>query len=148
MFKHLLVTFDGTPRSEAVIPHATAIATGMSAEVTLLRIVDAVSGDWSERGALGRQQPNTAIRSLFVEQAEAYLDRLAGQFRQRGIAATTLVKQGPPAKQIVETATEIDADAIVMATHSRRGLNKLMFGSVAEAVLHETSVPILLVRSE
>lgn len=58
-----------------------------------------------------------------------------------------MVKQGAPAKQIVGTAREVEADAIVMATHSRRGLNRLMFGSVAEAVLHESHLPILLVRA-
>ena len=58
-----------------------------------------------------------------------------------------MVKQGAPAKQIVATAKESDADAITMATHSRRGFNRLMFGSVAEEVLHESQLPILLVRA-
>lgn len=147
MFKHLLVTLDGSPRAESVIPHAIDIAKSMGAEITLLRIVDAANSDWSERGAIGKGQASTSIKSTYVDQATAYLDRIAEQLRHGGITAHPIVKQGAPAKQIVATAKEAEADAIVMATHSRRGINRLMFGSVAEEVLHESQLPILLVRA-
>ena len=147
MFKHLMVTLDGTARSEAVVPHAIDVAKSMGAQLTLLRVVDAVGAEWSERGAVGKSQAESTIRTMFAEQAQMYLERVAAQVRSAGIDATTLVKQGPPARQIVTAAKEIDADGIAMATHSRRGLNRLMFGSVAEQVLHETSVPVLLVRA-
>lgn len=146
MFKHVLVTLDGSPRSETVIPHASAIAQSMSAELTLVRIVDAVSSDWSERGALGKSNATTPGSSLFFDQAQAYLERVAALVRADGVTVHTIVKQGAPAKQIVAAAKEVDADAIAMATHSRRGVSRLMFGSVAEEVLRETLLPILLVR--
>jgi nucleotide-binding universal stress UspA family protein len=145
MFTHLLATLDGSPRSEAVIPHSISIATSMRAEITLLRIVDAVSADWSERGALGPSQLEAASRNAFAEQAHAYLERVATPIRQRGIIVNVLVRQGTAAKQIVQAAQDVDADAIAMATHSRRGLNRLVFGSVAEEVLHAAQVPVLLV---
>ena len=145
MFKHLLVTLDGSARAESVIPHAIDIGKSMGAQVTLLRIVDATTSGWGERGAVGKSV-ETPTNSLHVEQAKSYLDRVAAQVRASGVSAHAVVKQGPPAKQVVTTAREVDADAIVMATHSRRGLNRLMFGSVAEAVLHESHLPILLVR--
>ena len=147
MFKHLLVTLDGSPRAESVIPHVIDLAKTMSAEITLLRVVDAANSDWSERGAIGRSQAATSIKSTYVDQATAYLDRVAEQLRQNGIVTHAVVKQGAAAKQIVLTAKESDADAIAMATHSRRGFNRLMFGSVAEEVLHQTQLPILLVRA-
>lgn len=147
MFKHMLVTLDGSPRSEAVIPHVIDLARSMKSEITLLRIVDAVNSDWSERGALGKDRTATAPQSLFAEQARSYLDHVAAQMRKSGLTVHTVVRQGQPAKQIIDAANEADADAIAMATHSRRGINRLMFGSVAEAVLHETSLPTLLVRA-
>jgi nucleotide-binding universal stress UspA family protein len=147
MYKHLLVTLDGTARSEAVVPHALDVARSMGAQITLLRVVDAVAADWSERGAIGKSQAETTIRSLFADQAQSYLERVATQIEREGIRVHTVVKQGPPAKQIINAAREIEADAIAMSTHSRRGLNRLMFGSVAEQVLHETSLPVILVRS-
>ena len=147
MFKHLLVTLDGSPRAECVIPHAIDIAKAMGAEITLLRVVDATNSDWSERGAIGRGQAATSIKSTYVDQATAYLNRVAEQVRGAGITAHVVLKQGQAGKQIVLTAKESDADAITMATHSRRGLNRIMFGSVAEEVLHDSQLPILLVRS-
>ena len=145
MFTHLLVTLDGSPRAESVLPHATSIASSMGAEITLLRIVDAVSADWSERGALGPSQLEAASRTAFTEQARAYLDRVAVPIRQHGVIVNVLVRQGIAARQIVAAAKDIEADAIAMTTHSRRGLNRLMFGSVAEEVLHATKIPVILV---
>jgi nucleotide-binding universal stress UspA family protein len=148
MYKHLLVTLDGTARSEAVVPHAIDVARAMGAQITLLRVVDAVAAEWSERGAIiGKSQAETTIRSMFADQAQAYLERVATQIERDEIRVHTIVKQGPPAKQIVTSAQDVDADAIAMATHSRRGINRLMFGSVAEQVLHETNLPVILVRS-
>jgi nucleotide-binding universal stress UspA family protein len=147
MFKHLLVTLDGSPRAEAVIPHAIDIAKSMGAEVTLVRVVDAANSDWSERGAIGKSQASTSIKSTYVDQATSYVKRVAEQLRGAGVTAHVVVKQGQAAKQIVATAKEADADAITMATHSRRGFNKLMFGSVADEVLHESQLPILLVHA-
>ena len=147
MYKHLLVTLDGSPRSETVITHATALARSMSAELTLVRIVDAVGSDWSERGALGKNNSNTPGSSIFFDQAQAYLERIAALVRTDGVVVHTIVKQGAPAKQIVAAAKEVDADAIAMATHSRRGVSRLMFGSVAEEVLHDTQLPVLLIRA-
>lgn len=147
MFKHLLITLDGSPASEVVIGHAIDIARAMRAEVTLLRIVDAVNADWSERGTMGKGQAESTLRSAFSDQAQDYLNRVAQQVKARGVSVTTVVKQGHPGKQIVATAKEVEADGIAMATHSRRGFNKLMFGSVAEEVLHQSNLPVLLVRS-
>jgi len=147
MYKHILITLDGSSRSEAVLPHASGVARSMGAELTLLRIVDAVNSDWSERGALGKATLDTTARSLFAEHAQTYLDGVAAQLRASGLTVRTLVKQGAAARQIVEAAKEVGADAIAMATHSRRGVTRLMFGSVAEEVLHITSLPTLLVRA-
>jgi len=145
MYTHLLVTLDGTPRAEVVIPHSLAIVRSMGAEATLLRIVDAVSGEWSERGALGPSQLEAASRSAFAEQARLYLERIAQPMRESGVTVNVLVRQGTAAREIVAAAKDIDADAIAMATHSRRGINRLVFGSVAEEVLHTARVPVLLV---
>ena len=147
MFKHLLVTLDGTPQGETVVPYAADLARAMRADLTLLRIVESASADWSERGAIGKASADETIRSLFLEQAQSYLDRVAAQLAGTGAAVHTTVRQGQPARQIVAAAKDLGADAIAMSTHSRRGIGRLMFGSVAEQVLHETNLPVLLVRS-
>jgi nucleotide-binding universal stress UspA family protein len=145
MFTHLLVALDGSARAESVIPHTLSIASSMHAELTLLRIVEAVSADWSERGALGPSRLEAASRDTFAEQARAYLERVAAPMRQRGVIVNVLVRQGAPAKQIVAAARDIEADAIAMAAPSRRLLDRLVFGCVAEEVLRDAKLPMLLV---
>lgn len=147
MFKHLLVTLDGTSRSEAVIPHAIDVARSMGSQITLIRIIDAPGSDWSERGAIGKAHVETTAGALVTTHAREYLARVAALVRQSGVQVNTIVEEGAPARRIVAVGDEIGADAIAMATQSRRGINRLMFGSVAEAVLHQTSVPVLLVRA-
>ncbi len=147
MFKHLLVTLDGSPRGESVIPYAADIGRAMGAALTLVRVVESATADWSERGAIGKASSDATLRTLFAEQAESYLARVASQLEGNGATVRTVVRQGQPARQIVAVAREVEADAIAMSTHSRRGINRLMFGSVAEQVLHETNLPVLLVRS-
>lgn len=147
MYKRILVTLDGSASSEAVIPHAVGVATMTRSEITLLRVVDPNGPDWGERGSIGRAPSGAVSNSLPVEQAQAYLDKIAAQLHRSEIAVHIEIRQGQPAKQIVAAARELEADVIAMATHSRRGINRLMFGSVAEAVLHESSLPVLLVRS-
>ena len=148
MYTHILVTLDGTPSAEAVMPHAIDVARSMSATITLLRVVDAVNADWGERGAVGKGHPESTLNVIFAEQAYGYLQRIATQLRTAGVKSDVIVRQGAAAKEIVSAARDVDADAIAMSTHSRRGLNRLMFGSVAEEVLHRSNLPVLLVKSE
>ena len=143
MFKHVLVTLDGTPRGESVIPYATEVARAMHAQLTLLRVIESASADWSERGAIGKASADETIRSLFTDQAHCYLECVSSQIAASGVPVQTSVRQGQPARQIVAAAKDLDVDAIAMSTHSRRGVSRLMFGSVAEQVLHETSLPVL-----
>jgi nucleotide-binding universal stress UspA family protein len=147
MFEHVLVTLDGTPRGEAVMPYAIELTRATGAQLTLLRVVEAAAADWGERGSIGRGESTTTIRSVFAEQARSYLEHIARQVRIPNAKVTVLVRQGQPARQIVAAADEIGADAIAMSTHSRRGLGRLMFGSVAEEVLHGANAPVLLVRA-
>jgi nucleotide-binding universal stress UspA family protein len=119
----------------------------MRAEITFVRVVEAAGADWGERGALGKGTADSPASSAAVRQAQAYLDRIADHVAAPGVRVHSIVKQGVPARQIVAAAREIDADVIAMATHSRRGLGRLMFGSVAEAVLHESNLPVILIRA-
>jgi len=147
MFKHVLVTLDGTPRGESVLPYAAALARSTGAELTLLRIIESAAAEWSERGAIGKSSADATIRSLFLEQAGNYLERVGAPLKEPGTPVRMIVREGNPAKQIIATAEDLEVDAIAMATHSRRGISRLMFGSVAEQVLHETNLPVLLIRS-
>ena len=79
--------------------------------------------------------------------AEEYLAPVAVELRKKAVRVTTHVRRGTPQDEILAAAKETGADLIAMSTHGRSGLGRLLFGSVAEGVLHRADVPVLLMRS-
>ncbi len=78
--------------------------------------------------------------------AEQYLERIRARLKRRRIAARTVVRAGDPAAIIVDRARAEGVDLIALTTHGRTGLRRLLMGSVAEAVLRKSSVPVVLAR--
>jgi nucleotide-binding universal stress UspA family protein len=83
--------------------------------------------------------------STAVAWAQAYLDGVAAQLD--GIDVRTEIRQGQPAREILNAIRELDVDLVAMATHSRQGIDRLLFGSIAEEVIHASSMPVLLIRA-
>ncbi len=148
MFTHLLVTLDGTRHAESVLPYAINLAKRLSAEITVIRVATPTLGATSERGAIGKRPAANARASASVAEAEAYLQNIAANNGAFGVAISTDVREGDAATEILRAASELGVDAIALSTHSRRGLDRLMFGSVAEQVVHGTSLPVILLRSK
>jgi nucleotide-binding universal stress UspA family protein len=149
MFRHLLVTIDGSRASEAVIPYAIEVAKRLDARLTLIRVVNttgAAQVKASERGSMGKPRSFDAAREWSEHQALDYLEKQAQKARHFGLDVDVLVRSGDPATEILAAADAVGADTIGMATHSRRGLDRLMMGSIAEQVVHLTSMPVLLLR--
>jgi nucleotide-binding universal stress UspA family protein len=119
----------------------------MQAELTLLRVVDPVAAEWGERGAMGKAQAESAMSQAFIEQAQSYLERVSAQISGQGVTPRVAVRHGHPAREIISVSREIKADAIAMATRSRRGIGRLMFGSVAGEVIHEAGLPVILIKA-
>jgi nucleotide-binding universal stress UspA family protein len=136
----ILVPLDGSALAEAALPRALELAEVSGARVLLLRAAQAST-------LLGADPTEAQVK--VVSEAEAYLaevqQRLTGQGR---VTVETSVWYGPAAYAIVEAARIRRVDQIVMTTHGRSGLGRLLLGSVAESVLRGTTTPILLLRAE
>src|SRR5262249_36760997 len=119
------------------------IAGPLDAELCLLRVV-APPSPVTELGRGGVLPPD----ALFHRQLEAknYLAAVALRLEARGLRVRTLLGLGPAASEILECAKAEKADLIAMTTHGRSGLRRLVFGSVAEAVLRGAVVPVLMLR--
>ena len=137
MFKKILVPVDGSAVAEAVLPRVTELAKALNAEVTVLRVAGA--------HVFPGVDPTEAEVQV-VREAEAYVEALAGQLSRQGLAARAVVRYGHPAAEIVGHAARDKVDLVAMSTHGRSGLNRLLMGSVAEAVVRNASTPVLLVR--
>jgi nucleotide-binding universal stress UspA family protein len=146
MFNKILVPLDGSALAEQALIPASRIAEQFGAELLLLRVVTperALAG-LAHLTARAEGQAASAARPL-MEEAEAYLASLS--LPAAGLYTRALVLAGAPPELIIATAAEAGADLIVMSTHGRAGLLRLLYGSVAEAVLRGAAVPVLLVPS-
>jgi nucleotide-binding universal stress UspA family protein len=138
--KRMLVPLDGSLRSEAILPVAEEWAKEDEAEVILLRAVLA-------RHLPGRDPTEAEVRA--IEEGEAYLKGVAEGLERRGLKGVRwVVWYDEPTTAIAEAAAWDKVDLIAMATHGRSGLSRLMLGSVAEAVVRSSRVPVLLLRGQ
>jgi nucleotide-binding universal stress UspA family protein len=143
MFNIILIPLDGSELAEAALPAATAIAKSADpvGELVLVRVVPDL---WIDDAFTPEQVEDFHARVR--HDCQKYLDGVAEHLRKENLCVTVLVASGEPAEQILEVVTIAQADLVAMATHGRSGLQRLMLGSVADKVIHHTSIPVLLVR--
>jgi nucleotide-binding universal stress UspA family protein len=135
----IVVPLDGSKLSEGVLPHVENLAGRLHAEVYLIQVLDTrpVTADILTVPRSGEDD---------LRRAEEYLSRLASSWRDRDIDTKWEVLYGTPAPSIVNCARLHKAFMIAMSTHGRSGLSRMVFGSVADQVMREASIPVLLVR--
>jgi len=151
----LLVPLSASDVSAVVLPHAEELARqkGAGVNVILMEIVEppvtpsyyspeltGVPMNW------GRFVEQEMTRSK--KAAEEHLAETEKRFKEKGIPASSIVLTGKPAEEIINYAKKNPYAIIVMATHGRKGLSRLVYGSVAESVLFSITNPILLVRPQ
>lgn len=143
MYKRALVPLDGSPIAEAIIPFILEIAGPLDMEVVLLRVVEPIPPIALE----GSRHIEVEDVELRRTHAEEYLAPIAVELRNKGVRVESRVRRGNAVDQIVAAAREAGADLIAMSTHGRGGLGRLIFGSVAQAVLRQAEVPVFLMRA-
>ena len=143
MYNRALVPLDGSSVAEAIIPFILDIAGPLDIEVVLLRVVEPIAPMVIEGSRHVEVEDVEARRT----DAEEYLAPVAVELRNKGVRVESRVRRGSTTEEIVAAARETGADLIAMSTHGRGGLGRLMFGSVAQAVLGHVDMPVLLMRA-
>lgn len=138
MYKTILLTLDGTPTDRAIIEHVKPLAKLAASRVVLLHVADG----WAAR-TYGRD----AVSREIIEDT-AYLEKVRAEFRSEGITADADLAFGDPATEIVKWVGQKGCDLVAMSTHGHRFLADLFFGTTANRVQHNISVPVLLLRAK
>lgn len=144
--KRILVPTDGSPESERAVPIAQQIAAAQGAEILLVRVIQPVI--WELQGVEAPADPEvyeTLLRSI-EEQARAELEELRSRLESRSMNTRALALRGFAASALLDCEQEERPDLLVMATHGRTGLARFALGSVADRLVREGTVPVLLVR--
>lgn len=154
-YQRIIVPLDGSALAEEVLPHVETVSSLAQGEVVLVQVVPLVSQVLNLGLAGGPDVgpfPPTQLEALTkameaeVERAKVYLERVAQRLREKGLRVSTEVRRGDPGEEIVALAKERQADLIAISTHGRSGLSRLVFGSVAETVIREAGVPVLVIK--
>lgn len=145
MFKHILVPVDGSETSQLAVDKSVALAKAFGSRVTAIFVIDpypftGVGTDF----AYGQSE----YLSAATAEANAAIKAAKETFKAAGVAVETSVVESHNAwRGVVQTAESVQADLIVMGSHGRSGLEKLVLGSVTQAVLSHTHLPVLVVRA-
>jgi nucleotide-binding universal stress UspA family protein len=154
VLRHLLIPLDGSPLAEQIIEPAVALGTLMDADYTLLRVLEPMLpvGYPLEGGTIGEatrkllDQVQTAHEELRRE-ARRYLAGIAEDLQERGLHAQVRVTTADqPAAAILDAATPPACDLVAVETHGRRGLTRVLLGSVADKLIRGAPVPVLVHR--
>ena len=144
MYRRILVPTDGSDISGIAADAAIAFARACGSELVALSIAPPEPVLLSAEGALATAVPGVDV---LLEQAETYVRRVADAAAKAGVTCTTRTGYGySPADEIVETARRERCDLVFMASHGRRGLSRLIAGSVTQHVLAYSSLPVMVFR--
>lgn len=138
----ILCAIDFSEATDKVVEWAGFLAKSMQSEVLLLYVVPNMSRYASFDVSAG-------YISNFEREILHGAKHNMGDLLKRilaGVKAKGMVVQGDPSEEILKAAKEQDADSIVVGTHGRKGLDRVVFGSVAEKVVKTSTIPVLTVR--
>ena len=149
LYERIVVPLDGSQRAEEAIAHAESLARATDAPLHLVRVVDTPPLVRLGMVGLGVEQAalEAALKQIEAEEATAteYLATIQERLVARGLATTVAVITGQVVPDLLGTVQP--GDLLVMTTHGRTGMARWFFGSVAEAVIRRSPVPVLVVRS-
>jgi len=149
MYANILLSTDGSDVARKGVKHGVALAKALNAKVTVITVTEPLPVELAS-GHAGWVPPREMLDSFDAackERAGKILDEVRAMAKQAGISVEFLhVPNAHPATAIIETAKSRGCDLIVMASHGRRGLRKLLLGSQTSEVLTDGSVPVLVVQ--
>ena len=143
MYKKILVPLDGSKVAEGVLPHAKSLAYSEGAELILLTVAANPAMDFvfSDPGLA-----ESAVQEQ-EEKSKNYIIAIEDDLKSAGFRVSTLRRVGSVAETILGVADEVQADVIAMSQHGRTGAARWLLGSIAERVVHNSKVPVLLIRA-
>jgi nucleotide-binding universal stress UspA family protein len=142
MYKRVLVPLDGSRLAEGILPLILQIGGPCALEVVLVRVVESTVPQDLE----GTGYTMVDVVAARLKDADEYLAAVAANLREHGVRATTEARQGEPVTELVAAARETRSSLIAMTTHGRSGFGRLLCGSVAEALLRQAEIPVLMMR--
>jgi nucleotide-binding universal stress UspA family protein len=147
MYKHILVATDGSKLSQKAVTHAIALAQALGAKMTVFYASPDYPLPAYADGVVYEPVSKKEYAALANQEAEKILSAIAQKAEAGGVECATVHTIAPaPWEAILAAAKKAKADAIVMASHGRRGVSALLLGSETQKVLTHSKIPVIVVR--
>jgi len=147
MFKRILVATDGSPLSRKAVTSAIALAAQNGAELVAVTVVPRYPTNYFDGAAVFTPEDIGRIEKQWAEAAQSALDEIASQAEASGVKVkTSTVSADLVGDAIIAAAKKHDSDTIVMASHGRHGIQRLLLGSETQHVLTHSDLPVLVLR--
>ena len=141
-YRNIVIATDGSENTQKAISYGIKLAKLSGATVHALHVVDisSVSQSWTA----GKE----TMREILTKDGQKATSKVKELGEASGVDVKEVLLEGHPSKEIIDFAENNDIDLIVMGTLGKTGLDRFLMGSVAETVVRNSKVPVLVVRSE
>ena len=143
--RRILLPTDFSGCASYAMPYAAAIARATKAKIICVHVVEPIVPTVGYTG-LAEPLPIADVSEQLEDSAERELPKLAESEEYAGLEIEEVIVHGDPAAEIVRVADERKVDLIVISSHGRTGLGRIIFGSTAEAVVRHAGCPVLVVK--
>ena len=148
MYKRILIATDGSPLSDKAVEHGLSLAALSGATVVALKVVPRYPRSYFEGGMPVDMNDVKRIEAQWGDAAQAMVDGVKAQGGAQGVTVKAVVaKSDLVAEAVIAAAKKHKCDLIVMASHGRKGLKRLLLGSETQHVLTHSHIPVLVLRS-
>lgn len=147
MYHRILVPTDGSALSNKAVDAAIEQAAGSGAELVALYVVPHDPASFFEGSVAPPKSEVARTEKQWVEKGQAVVDRVRASAKAGGVKAIdVLAKSNPVAGSVIAAAKKHGCDLIVMASHGRKGIKRLLFGSQTQHVLTHSELPVPVLR--
>ena len=147
MYRKLLVATDGSTLSKKAVSSAIDLAAAVGADLVALYVVPRYPVSYFEGGVTIPTQEVARIEGQWAQKGQAIVDAVTDAARAAGVNAKAIVSRSDlVAESILAAARKNKCDLVVMASHGRKGLKRILLGSETQHVLTHSSVPVLVLR--
>ena len=147
MYNRILIATDGSPLSNTAVEHGLSLAALTGATVVALKVVPRYPRSYFEGGVAVEVSDVKRIEGQWSDAAQAVVDSVKAKGAAEGVAVKAVVaKSDLVAEAVISAAKKHKCDLIVMASHGRKGVKRLLLGSETQHVLTHSHIPVLVLR--
>lgn len=147
MYQRILIATDGSPLSHKAVTHGLSLAAVSGANVVALKVVPRYPRSYFEGGLPVDVNDAKRIEKQWADAAQAMVDRVKAEGSAQGVIVKPVVaKSDLVAEAVISAAKKHKCELIVMASHGRKGIKRLLLGSETQHVLTHSHIPVLVLR--